>query len=607
MASRSLFVELGVNDRKLGTGLRKSEKSFKRFGKRVGAGLKRAFSAASMIGGGGAAFGVAAIGKNVMDFEDTLDRLATQAGISSSETDALRKNLIGLSVESGVSRGEVVGAAKALIDLGTGMEFAESSMQVLLDANVATGASMEDLAALAFSLKNNFEVATPEDLTAGLNAMIEAGKQGNIPLDQMAATLKKVAASFAEFKGTGVQASAEVGIAMQLLGKKGFSTAEEAGTGIVAMMTALKRKAGKLRKEGINVFEKDENGVKSFRSIEEIIADIGNSKLAKDPELMTTILGRTEAEKAVKALVQQQGLFQEQMKLARASNAIQQDGDRRRKSQAHKLKKAWNDIQETIARVFTPERIEKFVEAVEKVGEIVVAIVDNLKTAVGLFAAAKLAGPALGMIGPTAGLLGKTGAGAAMNAAGAGALGAKGLLGAAGLLTAAGSLGYAFGSLMDDLFDFSGGLSDMAVDLFGPWEKVAEAGPSNKIEAVNERFLSGESDSATYNKERNLAFETQAYRASDATANLVGKDVMEQKGMSLEQLRKNVSSLDKEGMAEYRELARQIAIGTDQGKDTSDLANRLASIIANQKIEIVLNGNAVTSMLQNNGFTRIDK
>jgi TP901 family phage tail tape measure protein len=491
-ANRRLFVELGVNDRKLAAGLRKSEKKFKDFGRKTARGLKKAFSGLKLAVGAGLGLGLAAVGTDVFKFEDTLDRLSTQAGITASETDALREKILALSKDTGISRNQVVGAVKAMIDLGTGMEFAEANMTVLTDANIATGASMEDLAALAFSLKNNFGIVNPEDLTAGLNAMIEAGKQGSIPLDQMASTLKKVAAEFAEFKGTGVQAAAEVGIAMQLLGRKGFSSAEEAGTGIVAMMTALKRKAGKLRKFGVEVFETDENGVKSFRTIEAIIEDIGNSKLAKDPELMTKILGRSEAEKAVKALVRQQDLFKDQLVLARKSNAIADDGDKRRKSVAFRIQKSTNRAREALAEAFTPERIEKFVAAIEKLADLISIFIDNLGAAIALWAATKF-GPGAASLAMAGGsLLGRTGVGASINAAKTGALGAKGIAGAAGLLTASLALGVAFGTLLDDTFGLSDALADFMHSVI-PWndEVVARAGESNRVSALQERLAKG--------------------------------------------------------------------------------------------------------------------
>lgn len=596
-ADRKLFIELGVNDRKLAAGLRKSEKKFKDFGRKTARGLKKAFSGIKLAIGAGLGLGLASVGKGVFEFEDTLDRLSTQAGITGAETDALRMKILALSRETGISRNQVVGAVKAMIDLGTGMEFANANMSVLTDANIATGTSMEDLAALAFSLKNNFGIVNPEDLTAGLNAMIEAGKQGSIPLDQMAATLKRVAATFAEFKGTGVQAAAEVAIAMQLLGKKGFSTAEEAGTGIIAMMTALKRKASKLRKFGVEVFETDENGVKSFKTIETIITAIGNSKLAKDPELMTKILGRTEAEKAVKALVSQQGLFREQMALAKKSNAIADDADRRRKSVAFRIQKATNRAKEALAEAFTPERIEKFVGAIEKLADLISIFIDNLRAAIILWAAAKFGPGAASLAMAGGGLLGRTGVGASINAAKTGALGARGMAGAAGLLTASLAIGFAFGTLLDDTFGLSDALADFMHSVI-PWndEVVARAAESNRVFALQERLASGEITQAEFEAGKQSQEELFAFRGSQALTGLVFEQTMAATGTSAADLNQRVVDIMKEDSNRLNEMARQITLASLRGESTEALVDKMASAIAGTKIHVTIGGEEISKI-----------
>lgn len=607
MSSRKLFVELGVNDRKLDSGLRKSEKSFKRFGKKIGSGLKRAFSAASLIGGGSAAFGFAAVGRDVLDFEDALNRIEIQAGMTGAETDAMRTSMLVMSKATGISRGEVAGAGTALINLTGDIDFTRESLGVLTEATVATGASVEDLAGLAFSLNKSFGLESAEDMERGLSAIIEAGKKGAIPLGQMTLVLQQLSKDFSNLSGEGVAGAADLASALQVL-RPSFGSAAEAGTGLKGMLNSFKKNSKKFKKAGIDIFEIDENGVEQFRSIREILDDFEKAKVSKSKSGLIKIMGRSEGALAFETLRSSREEFERLSSLARDSNAIEDDAAKRRNSQAFKLNKAWNDIKETIAKVFTSERIEKFVEAIEKIASLVGVIVDNLKGAALVFAALKI-GP--GLAGAAMSLGATMGPSLGAVAGGAGASGLGKVLGATAGVAAVGLASYEAAKYLLEMTGatkhLSNFISDFAMEAFGPWEKIAEAGPSQKIDAVTERFKSGETDSATYNNERNGAFEAQAYRASDAVANLVGKDVMDQKGMTLGKLRGNVSKLDKKGLAEYRELARQIAIGVDQGKDTSGLANKLASIIAGQKISVELNGNAISTMLQSNGFTRIQQ
>lgn len=144
-----------------------------------------------------------------------------------------------------------------------------------------------------------------------------------------------------------------------------------------------------------------------------------------------------------------------------------------------------------------PGRISMAVDAVTKVVRAVASLVDKLggaENAVKLFVGAWVTFKALQIGANLASVLGGVvklttamhalaaagGAAGASNTAAALGLGAK-----AGLLGAALAAGYAIGTLIDKIFDLSGKLSNLAIDLFGP------AGFAESDAAKNDRKRGG--------------------------------------------------------------------------------------------------------------------
>ena len=466
-----------ADNRKLRGDLAKSRSMFGRTFSKIGKGVKGSLKMAlSPLGVGAGALGIAAIGQEVLSFEESLTRIAIQANMSGKATDKMRQEMLALGKETGLSRQEVAATATSLINLTGDIDFTLSSMRVLADANAATGASMEDLAGLAFSLKESFGLVEPEELAQGLSAIITAGKEGAIPLGEMSVILQQLSASFKDVGGLGKGGAADLAAALQVL-RPAFGTAAEAGTGLQSMMTALKKKSVDLAKNGIQVFEKDAaTGEKTFRGLRSILDDLAASPLAKDPALLVKTLGRVEAEKAVKAWTEGRDRFEELAESARRSSAVQEDADRYRSSSAGKLKKSLNDAKETVADTFTPNRIKMFANAMEDLAKVLGFMVDNAAAFAAVWAGIKINSLVSGFssIASTTGAL-KGGAGGCCcgpGGMGAGAgVGGKGKKGGRlaklgrGLNTAANAtgafaVGYGVGSVLDDYTGASDKISD---------------------------------------------------------------------------------------------------------------------------------------------------
>jgi len=361
-------VTLGLDDTEFERGLKKSEGTLARFK----TGLEKKLRGISLkdvgknLGAGfaGAAAVTAVVVDQILEFEDALTSLAIQANLSAAETDNMRNAVKRVSTATGIAQEDVLGAADALVNLegiaGANVE----KMELLAKASLATGAPMKDLAGVSFALKNAFGLTDPASLERGLNAVIDAGKQGSIPLGEMATVLQQVAVTFSEVSAQGPAGAAQLSAALQVA-REGFGSAAEAGTGLNALIGSLTGKAKEFRKFGVKVFDIESDGTKVLKPINEILDQIGNSRLAKDPNLLQTAFGSSEALKFFKALDRGRDRYDELAATALRSNAIQEDSQKRLNSQAQKYKQGLNDVKLAVQAAFTPEAVQAMVEALK--------------------------------------------------------------------------------------------------------------------------------------------------------------------------------------------------------------------------------------------------
>lgn len=433
MAAPTAAAMMRADNRRLNSDLSKSRRIFRKAFRGIGRGIKRTLSGAlSPLGVGIGITGLAVAGKQVIDFEDSLNRLVIQGAKASDttndlnmRTNSLRATLDSMSKATGASRDELLAGATAIVNMQGPVENLEEQLAVLAEANVATGASIEDLAGLAFVMKRAFGIVEAKDLEKGLSGIIEAGKRGSVPLGQMAVVLQKLSTQFKDFKASGTEGAADLASALQVLVGSGFANAEEAGTGLQSLLTSFAKKSKELGKLGVKVFEV-KDGVKTFRSLRDILDDMASSGLVKDPAKLIKALGRAEAARAAQALFENRDLFEQISEAARGSDAVQTDAARRRESQAFRIQQAMNNVKLAIARAFTPERIEKVANALEFLAKGVQFLIDNLPTVLAAFAGFKISAALQSLIG-AGGLGGLSGRGGRGGGGGGGRRGVGGI------------------------------------------------------------------------------------------------------------------------------------------------------------------------------------
>ncbi len=387
-------VEISAHSRGLGAKLREARAKFGNFGAEL---KKRMFgkdlvekgfwgkAGASMIGNlGASAFGAVAgflgeQGKAVFDFEDRLNRLQIATGKTPEEMRAFAASVRAASNETGMGADQILEGAQAYVALTGDMDGAIAKQRQFAQIAQATGSQVSDIAGAAAALKQNLGVVD-DDTIAAFSALATQGKAGAIELKDLAAQLSTIAPQWAMFKGgTGMQGLKELGATLQVV-KRGFGgDASQTVTGLQSLLTALVANAPKLKKAKVNVFERDpKTGAKVMRNVLDIVGDISNSKLMKDPTKLEKAFGRVEAYRAFLQLAKNRDALDDLISKSGDAGVIQRDLQARLESSAGRMQVAWEHAKNKVAELFTPERIDAFTGAIEnlvaKIGPLVSAL-----------------------------------------------------------------------------------------------------------------------------------------------------------------------------------------------------------------------------------------
>ncbi len=449
-ASRDLRVGVRGDSSKLSPDLRKARTKFKKFGKDTGRDLKNSFGKVkgvirSAVGLGGVV-GFAALGRDVLDFEKKLTRLGIQANKNGRQMAGFRDQVNNVSSATGQSRDALLGAAAEFVSLTGDLDGASESLSLFGEVSAATGADLLDVARTAAALQKNLDIKTVDDMRAAFSGMAAQGKAGAVELRNLALLLPGLAPQMVLFKEKGIDALKSLGTNLQIV-RKNFGTAEEAATGLRGLMTAIVKNSKRFEKGGVQIFEKGADGVKRLRDFNDIMRDIGTSKLAKDPALLAKAFGRAEALRAFLAI---SGASADEMerftKAGNAATTIADDFNKFQKSSAGQIEKAWNDVKLTLLKLFTPGRVKDFSKAMERLVELVGFLVDNVEDLALAFASLKLGALVSGL--------------ASGGAAAAAAAKSLKKMAASAVLASAAFVGFKIGTELDKLL----GLSDKIVE-----------------------------------------------------------------------------------------------------------------------------------------------
>ena len=371
---RKAELVLGADHRRLKRDLAHATREMHTFGRNAGERLRSGFSASvGSLATLGSAAGLAAIGKDVLAVDENLTRMGIQAGKSDAEMGRFRHSATEIGLEFGMTRESVVSAASAMVDLMGAEAATVENMNLLARASTATGAAVTDLAGTYYALDNAFDFQNMKDAEQALSGVIEAGKQGSIPLAEMSAVLQQQATSLAKLTRNASDAASVLQIV-----RKGFGSAAEAGTGVKALVNTLEGSADKLRSLGIRVYTKDADGNRVLRELDTLLDQVDKHDLFNNRNYVWA-MGSAEARKALEMLVQHRQKLDEIREAARRSNAVQEDSAKFLSSSAGRMRLALARMRHEVESLFTPERLQQFTHAAELLADGLGYAVDHVE------------------------------------------------------------------------------------------------------------------------------------------------------------------------------------------------------------------------------------
>lgn len=300
-------------------------------------------------------------------FDDALARLQITANKTPAYMADFAASVRRSSDETGISADQILGAAQNYVALTGDMDGAAASARQWARVAQATNSSVGDISATAAALKQNLAIK-PGEMEEAFSALTVQGKEGAIELKDLAAQLSTIAPQWAQFRGgTGVGGLRELGAALQVV-KRGFGgDAAETVTGLQSLLTAVVKNSGRLKGAGVRVFDVDpKTHMKTMRNVLDIVRDIGNSKLAKDPTKLEKAFGRVEAYRAYLQLAQNRDVLDDLIAKSNDADVINRDLSTYLNTTAGRTQVAWERAKNEIQAAFTPERIELFAGAISK-------------------------------------------------------------------------------------------------------------------------------------------------------------------------------------------------------------------------------------------------
>lgn len=386
MSNPRATVEIDGDSTKLASTLHGARASVKNFAGDIGKAMNKSVVMPTAIGNfaGGMmtrAFDmVTDAGRGVVDFERGLTRLGIAGGLSAAKLDEIRKSASAVSDEVGINRKEILDGTTAYVDLTGDIAGATKSMRTFGRVAQASGSSVADISTASAAFVT---AGVPlEDMEQLFSGLISQGKAGAVTLKDLAGEAAGLVPQWNKFnEALTSDGIAQFGAVFQVA-RRGFGSASEAATGMQALMKSLSSNQF-AKNSGIDVFEHHKGGRDTLKTFEQIISAIETSKKLNGGITFGKAFDSSEARRTLDVLLEARkttaGQASDYAKLRDAgmdAGAVQRDLDTYMSSSAGRMEQSFEKLKNKLAEVFTPERIDKFVGALEKAVSLAERVID---------------------------------------------------------------------------------------------------------------------------------------------------------------------------------------------------------------------------------------
>ncbi|QIH06539.1 MULTISPECIES: phage tail tape measure protein [unclassified Pseudomonas] len=151
------------------------------------------------------------------DYQATIRDIAIKGNIANTPQEAqLARNVLQVSRDSGLGRGEVASLIAGMTANGTSLDKAQQYAGLAAKFVVGQGADVGDTATLIRALETQAGITDPKTLERALEAMALQGQAGNFEAADMARLLPDLLKGAKDMKLTGMDAVSQVGSMLQL-------------------------------------------------------------------------------------------------------------------------------------------------------------------------------------------------------------------------------------------------------------------------------------------------------------------------------------------------------------------------------------------------------
>ena len=269
------------------------DRSFRGLGK----GLDRlANRYTALIGGIG---GAAAV-RDIAGLQRQFTRLGIQVGASDEQMQRLKERIFDVSrlPDIKINPDQVIEAVNQIVDKTGDLKFAEGNIENLAIAIQATGAAGSDVGQIFVDLKTKFKLDDPVKLMQEFSRLVEQGKKGSFPLEELGRVAPRVLAAYASLNREGSDAVREVGSLLQVF-RAGVGSAENGATALEGVIRDIQSKIAPLENAGIKIIEDEETN--KMRSLPAILTEVFAMARA-NPVTLRKIFG-DESFKGINALL----------------------------------------------------------------------------------------------------------------------------------------------------------------------------------------------------------------------------------------------------------------------------------------------------------------
>lgn len=303
--TETLKLIISGDGKQLRSSLATSERDIRSWGGRVqrniagihsklNAGLKRAIVnpiSGLLVGGG-----IVALGKQIVDFDGKLMRLGINGNISGEALAKMRAEIIDTAIATGQSREDVLAGINAIVERTGNIKFADEVKKQLAITATATGASVEDIGALASNLNEKLKIDS-SGLMEAMNVLDVQGKAGAFTLENMASMGERLFSALGNLGGSGIDELKKFGALIQVA-RTGTGSSEQATTAVERILSNIIQKQDQIKKLGFDVIKNRD--LKQFKSVDELIKGIITASKG-DQKILGDIFGE-EGIKGVSAL-----------------------------------------------------------------------------------------------------------------------------------------------------------------------------------------------------------------------------------------------------------------------------------------------------------------